>query len=141
VAERGWEIDGVAMVQSGTPLSFTNATSTNIGGTTMDLAYYDNSIAGCGSLKQGGSVQNRIGEDFNTTCFTNGPTISSDGGTGFGNTRSGLMRGPGQHNLDLSFVKLTGFDNERPRRKRRGILQKTKLTSRRKRRGIRPERD
>jgi hypothetical protein len=33
--------------------------------------------------------------------------ISPDGGTGFGNTKPGLMRGPAQHNVDLSLRKVT----------------------------------
>ena len=33
------------------------------------------------------------------------PVISSDGGTAFGNTRPGILRGPGQNNTDLSLIK------------------------------------
>jgi hypothetical protein len=52
-------------------------------------------------------VQSRLTEYFNTSCFNNPPTISADGGTGFGNTRAGMLEGPGQHNFDLAMEKIT----------------------------------
>ena len=103
----GWELVGVGTFQSGTALSFTNDNSTNLYGISNDHAYYDPTIAGCSSVSLGGSVKSRLNEYFNTSCFTGPPTISSDGGTAFGNTRAGMMRGPDQHNLDLSISKMT----------------------------------
>jgi hypothetical protein len=55
----------------------------------------------------GGSVKSRRNEYFNTNCFTEPPVISPDGGTAFGNTKPGLLRGPSQHNVDLSLRKTT----------------------------------
>ena len=52
-------------------------------------------------------MRSRKDEYFNVNCFTDPPVISEDGGTGFGNTRPGLMRGPAQHNVDLSLRKTT----------------------------------
>ena len=52
-------------------------------------------------------MRNRLNEYFNTDCFTNPPVVSSDGGTGFGNTKPGLLRGTAQHNVDLSLRKTT----------------------------------
>ncbi|MFZ3264852.1 MAG: carboxypeptidase regulatory-like domain-containing protein [Terriglobales bacterium] len=105
----GWALSTVVTLQSGTPLTFLNTNSNNVFGTTSDFAYFNPTNTGCNdALGIGGSVRNRIGEFFNTACFTEPPVISpADGGTGFGNTRPGLMRGPNQHNVDLSLRKTT----------------------------------
>jgi outer membrane receptor protein involved in Fe transport len=105
---KGWAISAVVTLQSGTALAFLNTNSNNLFGTSSDFAYLDPSSPGCsGSLTRGGSVRNRLNEYFNTDCFTGPPVISPDGGTGFGNTKPGLMRGPAQHNVDLSLRKTT----------------------------------
>ncbi len=104
----GWAISAVVTLQSGTALAFLNTNSNNLFGTSSDFAYLDLSSAGCGgNLTRGGSVRNRLNGYFNTNCFTGPPVISPDGGTGFGNTKPGLMRGPAQHNVDLSLRKTT----------------------------------
>jgi hypothetical protein len=104
----GWAISAVITLQSGTPLTFFNTNSNNLFGTPSDFAYLDLSNAECGgNLSVGGSVRSRLNEYFNTNCFTKPRVISPDGGTGFGNTKPGLMRGPAQHNVDLSLRKVT----------------------------------
>jgi len=106
----GWALSTVVTLQSGTPLTFFNTNSNNLFGTSTDFAYLDLSAPGCsGRLDLGGSVKNRLNEYFNTSCFTGPPVISSDGGTGFGNTTPGLLRGPAQHNVDLSLRKTTAL--------------------------------
>jgi outer membrane receptor protein involved in Fe transport len=106
----GWAMSTVVTIQSGTPLTFLNTNSNNLFGTSSDFANLDLSAPGCnGSLSIGGSVKSRLNEYFNTNCFTGPPAISSDGGTGFGNTRPGLLRGPSQHNVDLSLRKTTAL--------------------------------
>ncbi len=104
----GWALSAVITLQSGTALAFLNTNSNNLFGTSSDFAYLDPTNTGCnGSLGIGGSVKSRLNEYFNTNCFTGPPVISSDGGTGFGNTKPGLMRGPAQHNVDVSLRKTT----------------------------------
>jgi len=104
--EKNWEVSGVATIQSGTPLTFTNTNSNNLWGTTQDHAYIDYSASGCKSVARSGSVKNRLSEYFNTSCFTDPPTIDgTNGGTEFGNARAGMLRGPAQQNLDLSVVR------------------------------------
>ena len=106
----GWALSTVVTLQSGTPLTFLNTDSTNLFGSSSDFAYLDLSAPGCGGrLDLGGSARSRLNEYFNTNCFTNPPLISSDGGTGFGNTSPGLLRGPTQHNVDLSLRKTTAL--------------------------------
>jgi hypothetical protein len=113
----GWTLLGVMTLQSGTPLTFLNTNSTNlygITGTNGDFAYYDptnvNPTTGeeCNAhIRKSGSVRDRLNEYFNTSCFTTPPVISSDGGTDFGNTGAGILRGPDQRNFDLSLSKMT----------------------------------
>jgi hypothetical protein len=104
----GWGLSGVLTLQSGTPLTFLNTNSENLLGTTSDFAYLNPTNTGCnGSINIGGSVRSRLSQYFNVNCFTNPPVISSDGGTAFGNTKPGMLRGPSQHNLDLSLRKNT----------------------------------
>jgi hypothetical protein len=43
---------------------------------------------------------------FNASCFTTPPVIGADGiGTGFGDSGTGIVNGPGQANVDLAFSK------------------------------------
>ncbi|MGA9353229.1 MAG: carboxypeptidase regulatory-like domain-containing protein [Terriglobales bacterium] len=104
----GWALSAVVTLQPGTPLTFVNTNSNNLFGTSSDFAYLDPTNAGCnGSIGLGGSVRSRLDEYFNVNCFTEPPVISSDGGTAFGNTKPGMLRGPSQHNVDLSLRKTT----------------------------------
>lgn len=102
----GWALTTVVTVQSGTSLAFLNINSSNLFGTSNDFAYLDPSAAGCdGRIGREGSVEGRLNQYFNTACFSSPPVTSSDGGTAFGNTRPGLLRGPAQHNVDLAMRK------------------------------------
>lgn len=103
----GWAVSGVGTFQSGTPLTFTNVNSTNLFGTSNDFAYYSPSAPGCnGHIRRSGSVNSRLTEYFNTSCFTAPPTISADGGTAFGNAGPGKLRGPAQTNVDAAISRV-----------------------------------
>ena len=53
-----------------------------------------------------GSVESKLSGYFNMACFTSPRIIGADGiGTAFGNSATGLVDGPGQANLDLTFSK------------------------------------
>jgi hypothetical protein len=103
----GWQVQGVATLQSGTPLTFTNSDASNLFGTMSDHAYLNSALPGCSTVRRQGGVESRLTEYFNTSCFSNPPVLSSDGGTGFGNTRAGMLEGPSQHNVDFAFDKTT----------------------------------
>jgi hypothetical protein len=103
----GWSMAGVTTFQSGRPLTIGYTNSTNAYGTSSDRASY---VVGCdaSSAALSGSVNDRIGQYFKTSCFTTPPVIGSDGrATDFGNTGVGILRGPDQRNFDLSFIKQT----------------------------------
>src|SRR5271169_772896 len=89
----GWQLDAIVTVQTGTPFSvLTNETA-------FVQARAD-SVPGCDPTLTG-SVNSRLQEYFNTTCFTPA-TAPGD----FGNTGRNLLRGPAQVNTDFSIVKL-----------------------------------
>jgi hypothetical protein len=64
-----------------------------------------------GQLVQQGSVETKLNNYFNGSCFTSPPVIGAEGiGTAFGNSATGIVDGPGQANLDLSFSKAVIFN-------------------------------
>jgi hypothetical protein len=105
---RGWSISGVTTFQSGQPLTFFGTNANNAYGFTNDRAQL---AAGCSAddLVLEGSVRDRIGQYFNTTCVGPSvpwPIIGSDArATDFGNSGVGIVSGPGQRNVDLSLMK------------------------------------
>jgi hypothetical protein len=53
-----------------------------------------------------GPIGSKLNNYFNASCFTTPPVIGADGiGTGFGNSGTGIVEGPGQANLDLALSK------------------------------------
>jgi hypothetical protein len=57
-------------------------------------------------LVRGGSVTSKLSNYFDAACFTKPPIIGADGiGTGFGNSATGMVDGPGQANIDLALSK------------------------------------
>jgi len=101
----GWKIAGVTQIQAGHQLYAVDTNPTNLFGLTYTDADFAEVVPGC-KLATSGTIQQRIGGYFNSSCFPGTyPVISSDGGTDFGNSRPGLLRGPGQNNTDLSLIK------------------------------------
>jgi hypothetical protein len=93
-AVNGWELASVLTLQSGTPFSvLTNATA-------FVQARAD-SVAGCDPAR-GGSVESRLSEYFNTSCFAAAPATAAGG---FGDTGRNILRGPDQRNVDISVIK------------------------------------
>ncbi len=102
---RGWSLDAIATVQSGTALTIPFTNSKNAFGISEDRAQLSGTCSK-GQLVKGGSVASKLNDYFNASCFTTPPVIGSDGiATAFGNSATGLVDGPGQANLDLAFSK------------------------------------
>ncbi len=105
----GWELNGVAIVQSGNALTIALTNATNVFGISEDRAQ----LTGTCTKNQfltGGPTGTRLADYFNKSCFTSPPIISADGkGTAFGNSGTGIVDGPGQANVDLSISKLLAF--------------------------------
>ena len=108
----GWSVAGVATIQSGRPLTIIGTNTNNAYGYTADRAQL---AAGCSSddVATSGSVTDRLDNFFNTACVGPAvpwPVIGADGrATDFGNSGVGIVRGPGQQNLDVAFVKRTAL--------------------------------
>ena len=105
----GWEASGVITIQSGTPITLIGVNANNVFGIN---GFYDldhlNYAPGCNAsgLQTHGSVSSRVNGYFNTSCIGPWPVISPDGiGTGFGNIPVGVIRGPGQANVDMAIIK------------------------------------
>jgi hypothetical protein len=116
----GWSASGLTIVQSGNPLTLFDSR----GGTVYGLPNSNTVENGLGraqlcpgftydDIETTGSVKDRIGSSrdatvqrfFNRDAFCTPPSIP--GGTIFGNTGVGIVRGPGQANFDFSMTKMT----------------------------------
>jgi hypothetical protein len=106
----GWSLSGVFTIQSGRRLTATDTNSHNVFGVTRfggDLAQLSGACS-AGQFVTRGSVQSKLNNYFNASCFTNQyPVIGDDGlATGFGNARPGILSGPDQNNVDLAIAKV-----------------------------------
>jgi hypothetical protein len=101
----GWELAAVVTVQSGSALTVAATNPNNIFGISEDRAELTGNCTR-NQLVTGGTIGSKLNNYFNTSCFTNPPVIGTDGiGTGFGNSGTGIVSGPGQANADLAFSK------------------------------------
>ena len=101
----GWSSSGVLTWQSGTALTIAYNNATNAFGISEDRAQL---APGCNksNLVNGGSVESKLGNYFNQSCFTAPPIIGADGiGSAFGDSATGIVDGPGQFNIDLSVMR------------------------------------
>ncbi|HZU42037.1 MAG TPA: carboxypeptidase regulatory-like domain-containing protein [Terriglobales bacterium] len=105
----GWSLSGVTTIQSGQALTITATNPRNVYGISEDRAQLTGSCTR-GGLVNGGSVQTKLRNYFNTSCFTTAPIVGDDGiATGFGNSGVGIARGPAQNNFDLALIKRTAI--------------------------------
>jgi hypothetical protein len=104
----GWSAAGVAVIQSGTALTITNTNVNNVFGISQDRAQLTGSCTK-DQLATAGTLVTRLNNYFNVSCFTTPAVIGADGvGTGFGNSGTGMVNGPGQASLDLAASKSVG---------------------------------
>lgn len=95
----GWQLSGVALAQGGTPLTITDSQGARLYGVSTSRASWAPG-ATVETAQLSGSVKDRLNRFFNTAAFL-------PAGNVFGNTGRGILRGPGQKNLDLSIGKTT----------------------------------
>jgi len=96
-----WSFSGLAIIQSGTPLTVTNATSgQGLGGsaTSSTAALFSNVVSGV-QLINSGSVNSKLNNYIDKAAWSKAPS-----GT-VGNSGVGMFRGPGQADLDFSIFK------------------------------------
>jgi hypothetical protein len=100
-----WSLAAIATVQSGSALTIAYTNSTSVFGITQDRAQLSGTCSN-DQLIARGSVQSKLDGYFNSSCFTKPPVVGADNiGTGFGNSATGIVKGPGQANLDLALSK------------------------------------
>jgi hypothetical protein len=115
----GWAVSGVMTLQSGLPFSILDGTA----GTLFGPATYftTGSLAPGKTLEDAvlnGSVSSRVNQFFNTSVFVPAPFIPggglidgkypvTGGGTVYGSLGRNILRGPGQRNVDVAFIKRT----------------------------------
>jgi hypothetical protein len=101
----GWELAAVVTLQSGSALTISDTNANNVFGISEDRAELTGKCAKS-QFMTAGPLGSKLDNYFNTSCFTIPPVIGADGiGTAFGNSGTGIVDGPGQANLDLSFSK------------------------------------
>ncbi len=96
-----WTVNGMFVVQSGTPLSVTNATSgQGLGGadSSPTASLYSNVVSGV-PLINSGANDSKLNNYINKAAWSKAPT-----GT-VGDSGSNIFRGPGQANLDFSIFR------------------------------------
>jgi hypothetical protein len=96
----GWLLSTVAVAQSGTPIT---ATDTNAGSVFGNLLGFERAECTGMNPATSGSLFRRIDGYLNPAAFTFAPVIGD--GTGFGNCGVGILRGPGQKNMDVAVEK------------------------------------
>jgi hypothetical protein len=95
----------IATVQSGSALTVADTNANNVFGISEDRAELSGKCTK-NQLVTGGSIQSKLNNYFNASCFTTPPVIGADGiGTAFGDSGTGIVDGPGQANLDLAISK------------------------------------
>jgi hypothetical protein len=105
-----WSLAAIATIQSGNALTIAETNSSNVFGISEDRAQL-RATCSAGKLVQQGSLESKLNNYFNSSCFTSPPVIGADGiGTAFGNSATGIVDGPGQANLDLAFSKAVIFN-------------------------------
>lgn len=96
-----WSFSGLATIQSGIPLTVTNATSgQGLGGsaTSASSALFSNVVSGM-ALINPGSVNSNLNNYIDKAAWSKAPS-----GT-VGNSGVGMFRGPGQADVDFSIFK------------------------------------
>jgi len=102
----GWEIAGIAVLQTGIPLSIFDSNA----GSVYGLLPSENraEIAGSNPYTHG-SLSSRVTNGYlNSEAFTRAPEApfgTSLADQDFGNSGVGFLRGPGQHNLDMAIER------------------------------------
>ena len=94
-AVNGWELASIFVVQSGTPFSVL----TNANAFVQARADFNTAIPNC-NPKIGGSVESKLNEYFNVSCFVPATALGD-----FGTTGRNIIQGPNQKNVDISIIK------------------------------------
>jgi hypothetical protein len=100
-----WEFSGIAVIQSGSPITVLDSNAGLVYGN------FENRAQRTGSNPSTqGSLYSRVLNGYLTqnafTIAPEAPNGSGPGDTGFGDSSVGMVRGPGQHNLDMAVERI-----------------------------------
>ncbi|MBM3764267.1 MAG: TonB-dependent receptor plug [Acidobacteria bacterium] len=93
----GWQLAGVAIVQSGTPVSILDTSGAALFGTSNSRASWAPGATIATAMKSG-RTQDRLDDYFTKTAFVRAGNL-------WGDTGRNILRGPAQRNIDLSVNK------------------------------------
>jgi hypothetical protein len=102
-----WQVSAVGVVQSGTPITILDDSAGSVYGNYP----FENraQLSGTASPTTSGSLSSRVLNGYlNAAAFTSAPEAPNGTGpqdTDFGNSAEGLVRGPGQRNLDMAIER------------------------------------
>jgi hypothetical protein len=100
-----WQFSGIGVIQSGTPLTIMDGNAGSVYGNFENRAQR----AG-GTPSTHGSLFSRVtGQYLDAAAFTRAPEVAngtSPADQDFGNSGVGIVRGPGQHNIDFAVEKV-----------------------------------
>jgi hypothetical protein len=101
----GWEFSGIAVIQAGSPITVLDSNAGLVYGN------FENRAQGTGANPSTqGSLHTRVLNGYlNPGAFTMAPEApngSGPGDTDFGNSGVGIVRGPGQHNIDTAVERI-----------------------------------
>lgn len=102
-----WQFSGEAVLQSGIPITVSDSSAATVYG---NLSGFNRAECTGANPAAAGPLFSRVSDPadgyLNYTAFAPAPVIGDDGiGTGFGNCGVGILRGPGQRNLDLGIQR------------------------------------
>ncbi len=103
----GWQASGIFVAQSGTPITILDD---NAGAVYGNYPFENRAqFSGTARPSTSGSLYSRvIGQYLNPAAFTSAPEApngTSPADTDFGNSGVGLVRGPGQRNIDMAIER------------------------------------
>jgi hypothetical protein len=102
-----WQISGIGVIQSGSPITVTD---TNAGSVYGNLPGETRAqITGARPSTRGSLFSRVMGQYLDASAFTRAPEApngTSLGDQDFGNSGVGIVRGPGQHNIDLALERV-----------------------------------
>jgi hypothetical protein len=103
-ALRNWQLSAIAVAQSGTPLTILDDNAGAVYGNFENRAQHPTS----NPLTSGSILQRVSGSYLNVSAFPSAPIAPfgvSSGDTGFGDSSTGFLRGPGQRNIDFALER------------------------------------
>ncbi len=100
-----WQVAGIAVFQSGLPFSVVDSNDTSI----INRANFNRTFSG--DVYSSGNLSDRLNAYFNPAAFVRSAfgTTTFDPSAPFGNVTRNFLTGPGQKNVDISFIKLVPF--------------------------------